>query len=293
MIWLVGCKGLLGREVADVLERKQLQYIGTDIEVDITDSEVAKKFVAQQNGIDWIINCAGYTAVDKAEDEPEATEKLNVFGPRYLGMAAEEIGARIIHVSTDYIFGSTGDSIDRPLEECDPAAPECVYGRTKLAGEFAIKKATRRAFIIRTAWLYGTWGKNFVFSMLQLFKERSMVKVVRDQIGCPTWSRVMAEFIAEIIERNSDNYGVYHFCGRGQASWYEFSLEIARLAQELGIQKKRVLIEPCTSDEFASRAKRPKWSVLSTVATEAAFGIKTKPWQESLGKFMSMINEQH
>jgi hypothetical protein len=178
MIWIVGKDGMLGSDVVEQIEAAGLEYCASDIDVDITDRRAIQEFV-QDKTIDWIVNCAAYTAVDRAEEDREASERLNIRGPGYLAAAAASIGARIIHISTDYVFGSMGERIEplRPLTEIDSPSPASVYGRTKLLGEQAVDEQTSRYFIIRIAWLYGRWGKNFVFTMLRLLEEKPQLKV--------------------------------------------------------------------------------------------------------------------
>lgn len=293
MIWLVGKNGMLGSEVVELLEAAGLEYCASDIDVDITDYSAIQEFV-QDEAIDWIVNCAAYTAVDKAEDERASAERLNIDGPGNLASAAASIGARIIHISTDYVFGSVGEQIEalRPLAETDPPGPESEYGRTKLLGEQAVAEQTSRHFIIRIAWLYGKWGQNFVFTMLRLLEEKQQLRVVDDQVGCPTWSREVARLIRKIIENDSSAFGTYHYCGRGQVSWYGFTRQIAEYARELGLVQDPARVEPCSSAEFPTKAKRPHWSVLSTAKVEATFGPTTPAWQQSLQSFLTELSKE-
>ena len=293
MIWLVGKNGMLGSEVAELLEAAGLEYCASDIEVDITDPSAIQEFV-QDKQINWIVNCAAYTAVDDAEDNSEAAERLNIRGPGNLAATAASIGARIIHISTDYVFGSVGEQIDplRALTETDPTGPESEYGRTKLLGEQAIAEHSPHHFIIRIAWLYGKWGKNFVYTMLRLLEEKQQLKVVDDQVGCPTWSREVAKLILKIIESDSAAFGTYHYCGRGQVSWYGFTKKIAEYARELELVQDLAQVEPCSSAEFPSKARRPKWSVLSTAKAESTFGLTSPAWQESLHNFLSELAKE-
>jgi dTDP-4-dehydrorhamnose reductase len=293
MIWLVGKNGMLGSEVVELLETAGLEYCASDIEVDITDSSAIEEFV-QDKPIDWVVNCAAYTAVDNAEDNIEAAERLNIHGPGNLAATAAAIGARIIHISTDYVFGSVGEQIEplRPLTENDPTGSESEYGRTKLLGEQAVAEQTSRYFIIRIAWLYGKWGKNFVYTMLRLLEEKQQLKVVDDQVGCPTWSREVAWLIRKIIESDSAAFGTYHYCGRGQVSWYGFTRHIAEYARELGLVQDPARVEPCSSAEFPTKARRPKWSVLSTAKAETTFGLTSPAWQQSLHSFLSELSKE-
>src|SRR6056297_1809203 len=208
MIWIVGSEGMLGKEVVQLLEAQSLDYIGTDIDVDITSKEAVTAFCNKYKP-EWIINCAAYTAVDRAESEAEKASLLNHVGPRNLADAAKNIRARLIHVSTDYVFGD--HKLNRPLCEDDKVNPESVYGITKLDGEKAIKDKHKEHFIIRISWLYGQFGKNFVFTMLSLFREKTEIKVVDDQFGTPTWTADVASLLHHIITSDSRNFGTYHY----------------------------------------------------------------------------------
>ena len=290
MIWIVGSHGMLGTELTHMCERENIQFHASDIEVDITDMHAIESF-AENKSIEWIVNCAAYTAVDKAEDEPERAAELNVIGPQNLGMFAEKAGAKLIHLSTDYVFGNVGSKFNekRPLKESDSPSPESLYGRTKLDGEKALQEHCSRVYIIRIAWLYGRWGKNFVYTMLRLLGERDTLRVVNDQSGCPTWSRNVAALILNIVNQDNGQYDVYHYCGKGTVSWYKFAQHIAEYAIERKMLQTSAELLPCSSKEFTTKAKRPKWSVLSTDKTSSTFCVEAERWQLSLKKFFDDI----
>ena len=290
MIWLIGSKGMLGSELSLLLEKFGLPFIGTDREVDITDPPALKNFALAQPGLDWIINCAAYTAVDKAEDDKENCRLLNTEAPRNIAVQAREIGARLIHLSTDYVFNGQGN---KPYTEEDTTAPASVYGLAKRDGEIGILDEHEKSYIIRTAWLYGKYGNNFVHTMLKLMNERDEVNVVNDQRGSPTWTHDLAETIIEII-RFSGNaktipYGIYHYTNEGEITWFDFAKEIYRQGRELGCVVKDCAVKPCTSAGFPSKVKRPVYSVLDKTKIQDALKIKIPAWNESLRKFILMM----
>ena len=288
MIWLVGCRGMLGREVSRVFRADGLPLIETDAETDFTSSSVVDSFCAAEKPA-WIINCAAYTAVDRAESEPEKAALLNVTGPANLARSAAVIGARLIHVSTDYVFGDHG--LTRPLAEEDPTGPESVYGCTKLSGEKAVRDGLKEHFIVRTSWLYGAAGRNFVFTMLDLMRERKEIRVVDDQWGTPTRTNDLADLFLRIVGSDIEEFGTYHYSNEGQVSWFGFAQEIQKQAVSLGILKNTCLIHPCASSDYPAPAKRPSWSVYSKDKVKASFGISVPPWRESLGKFLERVKE--
>ena len=197
MIWVVGSRGMLGTELCRLFESEGVEHVGSDREVDILDPAALAVFAAgTDKAISWIVNCAAYTAVDKAEEEAELCQRLNVEGPRNLAGLAERIGAAILHISTDYVFDGNGS---RPYREDDAVGPTGVYGKTKAEGEVAVREACRRAVIVRTAWLYGKDGPNFVYTMLRLMRQKDSIGVVADQLGTPTWARDLAGAILAIL----------------------------------------------------------------------------------------------
>lgn len=273
-ILITGANGQLGNEMR-VLSQENFQhtYYFTDVqELDICDEQAVHTFVADHQ-VDVIVNCAAYTAVDKAEDNVELCDKLNHLAPGYLAAAAEARGAVLIQVSTDYVFDGTGHL---PYTEDMPPCPNSVYGSTKLAGEQAVMKNCSRAMIIRTAWLYSVYGNNFVKTMLRLGRERETLGVVFDQIGTPTYANDLARVIFAAINQGVVP-GIYHFSDEGVCSWYDFTLAIHRLA---GITTCKV--SPLHTDEFPAKAPRPHYSVLDKSKIKKTFGIEIPHWEDSL-----------
>jgi dTDP-glucose 4,6-dehydratase len=295
MIWLIGNKGMLGTELSNMIESRGWPCVGTDRDVDITDRSSLDAFAAKQaasgNKIDWIINCAAFTAVDKAEDEPVLCRRLNAEGPANVAACAKKIGATLLHISTDYVFNGNGS---RPYREDDPTDPTGVYGLTKRDGEIAAFAANDKTYIIRTAWLYGRHGNNFVFTMLKIFNEQASRMVVTDQRGTPTWAYVLCTVICAFYERSHSDrpatYGIYHFSGKGDISWNDFAHEIYRKGTELGLVNNVCEIKPCTSDLFPAKVRRPPYSVLDKTKIERELGIIVPDWQESLSKFLSGVS---
>lgn len=232
------------------------------------------------NRVDVIVNCAAYTAVDKAEDNAELCDKLNHLAPGYLASAAEACGAALIQVSTDYVFDGTGHI---PYTEEMTPCPNSVYGSTKLDGERAVMEKCSRAMIIRTAWLYSVYGNNFVKTMLRLGRERETLGVVFDQIGTPTYAKDLACVIFEAINHGIVP-GIYHFSDEGVCSWYDFTLAIHRIA---GISTCKV--SPLHTDEFPAKAPRPNYSVLDKTKIKKTFGIEIPHWEESLVACMKKL----
>ena len=276
-ILVTGANGQLGNEM-QVLSRENLQhtYFFTDVqELDICDEQAVRAFVAD-NRVDVIVNCAAYTAVDKAEDNAELCDKLNHLAPGYLASAAEACGAALIQVSTDYVFDGTGHI---PYTEEMTPCPNSVYGSTKLDGERAVMEKCSRAMIIRTAWLYSVYGNNFVKTMLRLGRERETLGVVFDQIGTPTYAKDLACVIFEAI-----NHGIVPGIYQGVCSWYDFTLAIHRIA---GISTCKV--SPLHTDEFPAKAPRPNYSVLDKTKIKKTFGIEIPHWEESLVACMKKL----
>ena len=279
--WIIGRGGMLGRELVLLCERKGIPFFGTDIDCDITDMNALSAFASGKK-IDWIVNCSAYTAVDRAEDEEDRAFSINATGAGNVARVANDIGASLVHLSTDYVFDGSGS---RPYDEEDPVSPLGAYGRTKLAGERLVSERCRQAIIIRTAWLYGEYGANFVHTMLRLFSERDKVSVVGDQKGSPTWSYDLANFILSFVNGRIPEYGVYHFTNDGETSWYEFACEIYRIARESGIIDREVDIVRITSDEYPSKVKRPAYSVLGKGKIRA-HGVNPPRWEESIRAFL-------
>ncbi|GHU73130.1 NAD(P)-dependent oxidoreductase [Spirochaetia bacterium] len=289
MVWLIGNKGMLGTELSLFLEKKGIPCIGTDREVDITDPAALAEFAAGQP-ITWIINCAAYTAVDKAEDDPETCGRLNIDGPGNIAAAAKKIGARLIHFSTDYVFDGKGST---PHKEDDPTDPIGVYGLTKRDGELKLLENNPRSYIIRTSWLYGKHGNNFVHTMLRLMNEKESVSVVDDQRGSPTWAYDLSGTVVDIINTahlgRHIPYGVYHFSNEGSITWFDFAREIYEQGRNWGLIHKDCDVKPCTSTEFPSKVRRPTYSVLNKTKLRSALGIDIPTWDESLIKYFRIL----
>ncbi len=280
-ILVTGCNGQLGNEM-QLLEKLNPQhtYFNTDVaELDITDQKAIEAFVSD-NEIDGIVNCAAYTAVDKAEENQELCATLNTVAPGYLAAAVEKRGGWIIQISTDYVFDGTNHT---PYVETDPVCPNSTYGRTKLAGEEAAQKACAKTMIIRTAWLYSTFGNNFVKTMLRLGKEKQQLGVIFDQIGTPTYARDLARAIMVAIEQGIKP-GIYHFTNEGVCSWYDFTKAIHRLA---GITTCQV--RPLHTSEYPTAAQRPHYSVLDKTKIKDAYGIEIPHWEESLAECVGLL----
>jgi len=292
MIWLVGNKGMLGTELANLFTAHKVPFIGTDRELSILDPAALYAF-AHDKGISWIINCAAYTAVDKAEDEVELCTALNVQGPENLARLAREIGARLLHISTDYVFSGTpilDQGVPRPYREDDPTGPTGVYGKTKREGEERVLSLSQDNIILRTAWLYGQHGNNFVFTMLRLMKERERIGVVADQRGSPTWAYDLSQAILMLINLNTEKplSGIYHYTNGGETTWYDFAREIFRLGSEQGLLDRDCEISPLTTDQYPTKARRPAYSVLSKDKIKS-LGVAVPHWQDSLARFMYQL----
>ena len=273
-ILITGCNGQLGNEM-QLLEKENPQhtYFNTDVaELDITDQTAIEKFV-NENEIDGIVNCAAYTAVDKAEDNEALCQKLNAEAPAYLAHAIGLRGGWMIQISTDYVFDGTKHT---PYVEDDETCPNSVYGRTKLVGELNVQKLCERSMIIRTAWLYSTFGNNFVKTMIRLGKEKPELGVIFDQIGTPTYARDLAVAIFAAINEGIVP-GIYHFSNEGVISWYDFTKAIHRIA---GITTCKV--RPLHTAEYPTPANRPHYSVLDKTRIKTVYGLDIPYWEESL-----------
>lgn len=275
-ILVTGANGQLGCEMRRLGAVSPNNYIFTDVaELDITNSD-AVMYVAKHYSIDAIINCAAYTNVDKAESDQETAELINATAVGNLARAMKEVGGTLFHVSTDYVFGSEGNT---PRTEDMPLSPLGVYGLTKLHGEQAIEESGCKALIFRTAWLYSEFGNNFLKTMLRLTAEREQLNVVFDQVGTPTYAGDLALAIFSIIEAGvyPGNEGVYHFSNEGVCSWYDFAVEIAAAAGHTNCR-----INPCHSSEFPSPVTRPTYSVLDKTKIKKTFDIDIPHWRESM-----------
>jgi dTDP-4-dehydrorhamnose reductase len=292
MIWLIGNKGMLGQEVGKLFKRKRLSYLASDKEVDITNYPILQEFTKNIK-ITWIINYSGYTNVDKAEKEIEKAFQINRDGVRNILKIATEKQAKLIHISTDYVFNGKKD-MHLSYTEDDKTEPINLYGESKLAGEREIKETFKKYFILRTAWLYGIGGNNFVSTILTLFKEKEEIKVVSDQWGSPTYTVDLAEVIVEIINNDSDSFGIYHFTNEGITNWYEFAREIYRKSKQLGIidPNKEVEIRGIETKEYPTPAQRPKYSLLSKEKIKRELSLEIRNWEDALRDFLSFLSLQ-
>jgi dTDP-4-dehydrorhamnose reductase len=292
MIWLIGNKGMLGNDVEKLLKERGLAYWASDKEVDIGDYKALEKF-GKDKKIKWIINCAGYTKVDKAEEEIDEAFRINKDGARNIALFSAKRQIRLIHISTDYVFDGRQEGDAVAYREDDKTNPINIYGKSKLAGEEVTKKILEEYFIIRTAWLYGLQGNNFVYTMLRLFKERDLVKVVENQWGSPTYTVDLAGAILKIIEDDSVSYGVYHFTNKGVASWYEFAKAIYNKAKRLGLieDNKKVEMQPIKTEDYPTAARRPRFSVLSKEKIQKEFDLKIRDWDKALEDFLVFLKK--
>ena len=280
-ILITGCNGQLGNEM-QLLEKENPQhtYFNTDVaELDITDQTAIEKFVSE-NAIDGIVNCAAYTAVDKAEENQDLCMKLNATAPDHLAQTIEKRGGWMIQISTDYVFDGTNH---KPYTEADSVCPNSTYGRTKLAGEQAVMAGCKKSMIIRTAWLYSTFGNNFVKTMIRLGKEKPELGVIFDQIGTPTYARDLAVAIFAAINQGIVP-GIYHFSNEGVISWYDFTKAIHRIA---GITTCRV--RPLHTEEYPTPANRPHYSVLDKTKIKQTYSIEIPYWEESLVECVKLL----
>lgn len=295
-VLVTGANGQLGREMRRVSTDSFDKYIFTDVVgaedvettiLDITDADAVRKIVATNN-VRCIVNCAAYTNVDKAESDEALCRKLNAGAPRILAGVMKEVGGMLVHVSTDYVFG--GDPYNTPCREEQKGTPTGIYGKTKLEGEQNVMAVGCDYVILRTAWLYSEFGRNFVKTMLNLTATKPSLKVVFDQAGTPTYAydlalaikAVLADYSAENPHARYNKTGIYHFSNEGVCSWYDFTKEIAALVGNTACD-----IEPCHSDEFPSPVKRPAYSVLDKTKIKQTFGLKIPYWTDSLKQCMS------
>lgn len=283
-ILVTGANGQLGNEMRIVAKNSVDNYIFTDVaELDITNAEAVEKMV-MDNDVKIIVNCAAYTNVDKAEDDSEFAEILNAKAAENLAVAMKKNDGLLVHVSTDYVFGGTKNNT--PCKEDEPANPTGVYGVTKLHGEQAIIASGCRHIIIRTAWLYSEFGKNFLKTMLNLTATKPQLKVVFDQVGTPTYAYDLALAIFDIVENRKyeGNDGIYHYSNEGVCSWFDFTKMIAEYAGNTQCD-----IQPCHSDEFPSKVVRPSYSVLDKTKIKATFGTVVPYWTDSLKVCMNNL----
>lgn len=291
-ILITGGKGQLGTEIAKCFENQRTELgipdilktktelISIDVDtLDITNLEAVIEFF-EYSKFDCVINCAAYTNVDKCETDIETAFKVNALGPRNLAIASEKIEAKLIHISTDYVFSGEGTT---PFVEWDDSAPQSIYGKTKYLGEQYIREFCSRYFIVRTAWLYGYYGNNFVKTIMKAAREKGELKVVNDQRGNPTNAADLAHHILKLI--TTQEYGIYHGTGTGECSWFDFASKIVEFA---GIDAK---VNPCSTDEFPRPAKRPAFSSLENLMFKATVGDEFRDWEDALKYFIENFKE--
>ncbi len=283
-ILVTGCNGQLGNEI-QLLEKSHENYnfFNTDVnELDITDAQAIERFV-DDHSIDGIINCAAYTAVDRAEENEALCSKLNADAPGWLAAAIGRRGGWMVQVSTDYVFDGTKHT---PYVETDGTCPDSVYGRTKLAGEQLVVKNCKQSMIVRTAWLYSTFGNNFVKTMMRLGKEKPELGVIFDQIGTPTYARDLAVAIMTAVDKGIVP-GIYHFSNEGVTSWYDFTKAIHRIAGITGCH-----VKPLHTSEYPTPAHRPHYSVLDKTKIKQTYNIEIPHWEESLAECISQLDNK-
>lgn len=285
---MTGSRGQLGRELVDRARQAGLDVIGFDLpELDITDQEEARRLVDESNA-SVVINAAAYTAVDQAEENRDLAFLVNRDGVARLALACLEVGAGLIHVSTDYVFDGKSK---RPYLETDPISPLGVYGRSKAAGDQNLREILAEHIIVRTAWLCGFHGDNFVKTMLRLGKERDEIRVVSDQYGCPTFAADLADGLLQIalaLRKDSGQaWGTYHYCGAGVTSWYDFAAEIFRMAKKYDTFPARLI--PIPTEEFPTLAKRPSYSVLDCGKIKKQFEVRIRNWQDGLAEMLERL----
>lgn len=293
-ILVTGANGQLGNEIRIVAQSSSDSYIFTDINhidgvettyLDITDLKAVRKIVTEHQ-VNAIVNCAAYTNVDKAEEDVALCTLLNRQAPENLAIAMKEVDGLLVHISTDYVFG--GDSYNTPYKEEQQGTPTGVYGYTKFLGEQAIQAVGCNHVIIRTAWLYSEFGKNFCKTMMNLTATKPQLKVVFDQVGAPTYALDLARAIAMVLERfDGSQTGIYHYSNEGVCSWFDFTKMIAEYSG-----KTECDVQPCHSDEFPSPVKRPSYSVLDKTKIKKVFGVKIPYWTDSLKQCISNLKNQ-
>jgi len=284
-ILVTGSNGQVGSELRELSKSYDANFFFTDREsLDITNSEMITDFV-EKNAIEIIINTAAYTAVDKAEEDRENADKANHLAVRYLANTAKEKGIKLIHISTDYVFDGKNY---QPYNENDRTAPNGIYGKTKLAGEEAMREINpKNSIIIRTSWVYSSFGANFVKTMLRLGKERDTLGVIFDQVGTPTYAKDLAKTILDILPKiKNENVSLYHYSNEGVLSWYDFAKEIMYMANIA------CNIDPIETKEYPTPASRPHYSLLNKAKIKSEFGITIPYWKDSLDRCLSTLGER-
>ncbi len=280
-IWLIGAAGMLGRQLAAGLAGENLPFFASDREVDICDPHALEDYAGGKR-IGWMVNCAAYTAVDRAEDEAEQALAINAGGVENLARLAARLEAKLIHFSTDYVFA--GDR-PQPYSEEDPPRPLSRYGWSKWQGEQRLAACHDRYFLLRISWLYGVHGANFVHTMLRVFREKEQARVVNDQFGSPTYAALLAANVVGLIASASERFGVYHYCDAGVISWFDFAQAIQDLALASGRIEKKIPIEAIPTSAFPTRAARPMRAVLATGKAARELGFRMNSWRSNLEDF--------
>jgi dTDP-4-dehydrorhamnose reductase len=278
-IVIAGANGQLGQDLVRGFSPSHDVYHFGHVELDVTNLDQGIQVIHKARP-DVVINAAAYTAVDRAETEVDQAYAVNAFGARNLAIASERVGAKYCYISTDYVFDGNGRA---PYREYDPTNPQGVYGKSKRAGEELVASFSTRYFIVRTSWLYGAFGGNFVKTMLKLGKEGKRLTVVDDQVGSPTYTVDLADFIAELI--HTEKFGIYHASNTGSCSWYEFAKAIF---EEAGMD---VDLHPCTTEEFPRPAPRPAYSVMDHMSIRINGLTEFRPWREALKAFLQELHE--
>ncbi len=281
-ILITGANGLLGHELSSVLKDHSLILLSHS-QLDISNSDSVNKEI-DTHSPDIIINSAAYTQVDLCESNYDLAFSSNATGPKNLAIKCKQLNIPLIHISTDYVFEGNQEK-NTPLEETDKLGPKTVYGKTKLEGEKLVMENCDKYFILRTAWLYGE-GKNFVKTMINLSKKNKELKVVSDQVGCPTYAKDLAKAIKEIIDKKSEKYGIYHVTNKGEVSWYEFAKKIFE------IKKIEIKVNPCTSEEFPRPAPRPHYSVLNNQKWINAGFTPLRNYEEALKEYLEILKDE-
>ena len=258
MIWVIGKNGMLAQDIIEAFYKNNIEYTATASDVDITNIDILNNFSKDKN-IKTIINCSAYTKVDLAEDEKDICYKINGEGVKNIAEIASNMKADLIHFSTDYVFDGENT---KPYTEEDKTNPINIYGKSKLEGEKQAL-ALSNSIVMRISWLYGIYGKNFVYTMINLMNSKESIKVVNDQFGSPTYTGDVAEVVLDFIQKNNFDYGLYHYTNEGNISWYDFANSIYKIGKEYNVINNDCKINPCTTEEYPTKAKRPKYSVLS------------------------------
>jgi len=280
-IWLIGNKGMLGKQIEKELRDKNIPFYGTDKEVDIRSISILEEYVKDKN-INWIINCAAYTAVDKAEEEEDAAYQLNAQAVENIAKVAKQINARLIHFSTDYVFDGEKQT---GYTEQDLTNPRTVYGKTKLAGEIKVLENLTKFFIFRISWLYGIYGNNFVKTMMWLFQNKNQINVVKDQIGSPTYTGQLVKNIIDLVQKESNKFGIYHYSDEGKISWYDFAKKIQHIAYKRKIVNKKIKINKISTEDYPTLAERPKNSMMDKTKISELLNFKILNWKKNLEQY--------